>query len=36
MTEREARATIPIEGTPRAVALDPRLWVLMESTFVRR
>lgn len=36
MTEREARATIPIEGAPRTVALDPRLWVLMESTLVRK
>ncbi len=36
MTEREARASIPIEGAPRAVALDPQLWVLMESTLVRR
>jgi aminopeptidase N len=36
MTERETRATIPIEGAPQTVALDPRLWVLMESTFVRK
>ncbi len=36
MTEREGRASFPLEGAPRAVALDPDLWVLMESTFVRR
>ena len=36
MTEREVRTTIPIEGEPRTVALDPRLWVLMESAFVRK
>ena len=36
MTEREARATFPLAGAPRAVVLDPELWVLMESTFVRR
>jgi aminopeptidase N len=36
MTGREARAKFPIDGAPRAVALDPHLWVLMESTFVRK
>ena len=36
MAEREVRVSIPIEGTPRTVALDPQLWVLMESRFVRR
>jgi aminopeptidase N len=36
MTGREARAALPIQGTPRDVALDPQLWVLMESTFERR
>jgi aminopeptidase N len=36
MTEREARAAIPIAGALRKVALDPELWVLMESTFVPR
>ncbi len=36
MTEREARASYSIEGAPQAVALDPQLWVLMESTFVRK
>ncbi len=36
MTEREARATIPIESAPRAVDLDRELWVLMEPAFVRR
>ncbi len=36
MTEREARATIPMERTPRSVALDPQRWVLMESTFVKK
>jgi aminopeptidase N len=36
MAEREAWVSIPIENTPRAVALDPDLWVLMESAFVRK
>jgi aminopeptidase N len=36
MTESEARATFALEGAPRSVALDPELWVLMESTFARR
>jgi aminopeptidase N len=36
MRDREARATIPLEDAPRAVALDPDLWVLMESTLVRK
>jgi aminopeptidase N len=36
MTEREANASFPSEGAVRAVLLDPDLWVLMESTFVRR
>jgi aminopeptidase N len=36
MSERELKATIPVDSDPRAVALDPDLWVLMESSFVRR
>ena len=36
LTEREAKATIPIEGAPQAVVLDPQIWLLMESTFVRK
>jgi aminopeptidase N len=35
ITEREARASFPLEQEPRALALDPELWVLMESTLVR-
>jgi aminopeptidase N len=35
MTEREARATIPLPGRLRSARLDPQLWVLMESTFER-
>jgi aminopeptidase N len=36
MTEREAKATFSVEAEPRAVSLDPHLWVLMESSFIRR
>jgi aminopeptidase N len=36
MTEREAKASFPLEDTLRAVALDPQHWVLMESTFARK
>jgi aminopeptidase N len=35
IAEREARASFALESEPRAVALDPELWVLMESTLVR-
>ncbi len=36
MADRETKASIPIESAPRSVALDPGLWVLMESAFVAR
>jgi aminopeptidase N len=36
MTERAAKATFPLQGALLAVTLDPRHWVLMESTFVRK
>jgi aminopeptidase N len=36
MTEREARALVEVEKAPVDVALDPDLWVLMESSLRRQ